>query len=426
MIYFVTIISFLSVVVFLKITRSLSSPCVLMSLTWTGVFIGLSLNVDFYDDLQPIPLFYLLLGSLIFSTSSFIFQTSYQKRQNKVKIANKTFERNPMIPFFIFILIILLPFYIRSQLADLSGVSNTLREIRLASLAATGGGGFFANVFLLSEVVSIFALLNYLISGRKYDLILYLVGLSVAFLYGGFSGAKGTIINILIANYVAFIVLRPKRAVLTTIFALVASFAVLFLGLYFINFAANSTTYSFDYIAHTAINYFLGGTVAFSAHYFTILSFENHQNIQTAWSSIFRIFEPGTNTTSIHYPFIQIAPGYPTNVFTMYFPLIKEYTLVGCFTVVAIFGMMFGWVYFRARSSSSYLVLYSLFSLSIFQSIFSDLFLYASLLITKYIIVIALLSFASKAYYKYVAKNRNSLNNMGKLGKSKLVLYKTD
>lgn len=423
MIYAVTIVSLLSTVIFLRLTRSLSSPCVLMSASWTGVFIGLALNANFYDELQPSPLLCLLLGSLTFSAISLVIQISYQNRQDEMDENKNTLARNAVIPFFVLLLVVMLPLYIRNQLSDLSGASNTLREIRLASLSSPGGGGFFANVFLLSEIVSIFALINYLVSRRKFDLAVYIIGLSTAFLYGGFSGAKGTVINILIANYVAFIVLRPKKAMLTTLFTLLASFAILFIGLYFINFAANSTTYSFGYIGRTAINYFLGGAVAFSAHYSTIMSFESHQNIQTAWSSVWRVIQPNLATTSIHYPFVQIAPGYPTNVFTMYFPLIKEYTILGCAVIIFLFGMTFGWVYLRAMRSSSYLVLYSLLSLSIFQSIFSDLFLYASLLITKYVILVALLNSISKIHDNF-STIKNVWRRSNRAERTKFVLRK--
>lgn len=417
MIYCVTLIALLSVIIFFRLTRSITNPSVLMMATWTGVFGGICLNANFYNTLEPIPLLIVLFGGLLFSILSIYGQSSGDKK-------NKSADQlrpNALIPISVLLVTSILPFYVRDQLTGLSGNTNVLREIRQASLDVSGGGGFFANVYLFSSILTVMALINFLTTRSKFHLFVYLASVVVGFLYGGFSGSKGTVIDIIISNYIIFIFLRPRKQFLMTLITLSVSFVVLFVGLYYINFAANSRAYNNSYIGHTALNYFLGGTVAFSSQYDLIQGFSNNQNIQNAWSSIIRAFGFKTEILSIHYPFVEISPGFPTNVFTMYFPLIKEYSIFGAAAILAMLGALYGWLYQRAKSNYAFLAVYAMFSISIFQSIFSDLFIYASLLLTKYVFVVVALTLLSNLYVNRVAKRVRMFRNIRGLPRVKHV-----
>lgn len=377
------------VVVFL--TRALAHPATMMMGIWAIVLTGLYLLREDYLEMDVLPLAFLFSTSTVFALAALVTQGKVRRGVVLPPMPVEQAFRTVLLPFALVSLAVV-PFYVRQQLSVRGRSANVLFNIRESGLDA-GGSFFFDNFYLVVLIASLFSLYNFLINRRVSDLLIYIALISSGLTLAVFSGAKGEVINIIFASFVLYIILYPRRQFFAGMIIAVSLFTLLLAGLFFINLAGDSNSYDFTFVRLLATDYVFGGAAAFAIYYNEIINFQNQQTFINAYASFLRAVGFSIPDFSIHYPFVNLYGYRYTNVYTWMFPIIKQFGMLGAFTIAGLLGGLAGLVYRISRRSFTAMCCYVVLSLSIVQSIFSDLFLYGSFRFLKLLVFIVLFNF---------------------------------
>lgn len=384
-------------------SRKIAHPSVLVSIAWIMVFTLLLIFGNLYFTLDLLPVSIISIGIFFYCLSALLADFG----SSKVNLRNLGNSVN-LLPINLFLLtcIIVLPVYIYQQLSAAGSSANLLFAIRRSSLEGEGEN-LLSNFVLLSIFVTIFYLMKYISHRNKKNFLFYVVSFFVALIYATLTGSKSPLLSLIIANGITIIMSVRRGQFLYSLGILTITFAFLIAGLFLINYAGLSSFGTPEKVLNSALDYFLGGTVAFSTNYESIINFDNHQTIQNAFSSIPRKLGFDIPSYSIHYPYTKISPDRITNVYTIFFPLIREYSILGAIAVLSIFGFLHGVIYKISFRRTEILAFYVITMSSTITMIFGDPLLFGALTSVKYMIIAALYSLFSNSTYIKIYKSAN-------------------
>lgn len=365
-------------------SKKLAHPAVIMAIVWIVVFVFLFLFSDLYYSLDPLPLTIITIGVIIYCLCAFLADVA----GSRISSRKFSIQINSLSCFSLLCVCwIALPFYLRQQLALMGGAGSLLHQIRKNSLESVGGETFITNMLLVSTFTSVIYLVKYITHKNKMNLLLYILATITAIVYSILTGSKLPILSLFISNGLVIILLTNRGQIFYALGILIATVLVFLAGLYLINYAGVSSYGTPDKVISSALDYLLGGTVAFASNYETMLKFDNFQTIQNAFSSIPRKIGFNIEILPIHYPYVNIYKDRITNVYTVFFPLIKEYSVFGAMAVMAIFGFMHGFLYKLAYLRVEYFISYAIIMSSSVSVIFGDPLLFGSFTNLKYVLI---------------------------------------
>lgn len=374
-------------------SKRLAHPAVIMSSVWIAVFLLLSIFSDLYYSLDPLPLAIITLGVIAYCMCAFLADTVGRKacsRQFSIKIDAGASAILLIVSW------LTLPLYVQQQLQLAGGDGSILHQIRKNSLDNLGGENLITNMVLVSIFVSVIYITKYIVKKSRMNLLLYILAFVTAVGYSALTGSKLPILSLFISNGLVIILLSGRSQVFYAFGILVATLSIFVTGLYLVNYAGISSYGTPEKLVSSALDYFLGGTAAFASSYDTVLQFNNSQTIQNAFSSVPRKIGFDVATLPIHYPYVYIFKDRITNVYTVFFPLIKEYSLLGAMIVMAIFGFFHGFLFKFSYLRTEYFISYVIIMSSAVSVIFGDPFLYGAFTNLKYALI---------AYVYYLLSN---------------------
>lgn len=377
-------------------SRKIAHPSVLISTTWIMVFSLLLAFNNIYFTLDLVPVAIISVGIFFYCISALL--ADFGSSKVSFKNLGNSVNLYP-VNIFLFICVIMLPLYIYQQISMAGGSNNLLFAIRRSTLEGDGEN-LLSNFVLLSIFITIFYLIKYISDKNIKHLFLFVFAFITALVYATLTGSKSPILSLVIANGITIIMSVRKGQFLFSFIILTTAFLFLISGLFLVNYAGVSSFGTPDRVLNAALDYFLGGTVAFSTNYESIMKFDNHQTIQNAFSSIPRRLGFDIPVYTIHYPYSSISPDRVTNVYTVFFPLIKEYSILGSIIVLSIFGFLHGILYkisFRRAEVLAFYVITMSFTVTM---IFGDPLLFGALTIVKYMTIGLLYSFLLFLFYR--------------------------
>ncbi|MEF2278944.1 O-antigen polymerase [Deinococcus sp. YIM 134068] len=378
------------------IFKSILHPSAILSGVWGSVMILIYFSRSMFNEIKLEIIAYIIIMVSLFCISALILSIAVGKRRLKRNL--NVSENLEFVAFIVTIVCLsLLPSYINQQSQNIESGLSILYQIRRNSLDGESGDTLLSNFVLISLVNSMFAFAVYLKLKSWRTALLFSITFLTALAYAFYTGSKIPLLNVVMANSFLFMAMRPKKEVPALVIMLGGGLSVLIAGLFMVNFAGLRSYGTSERITTAALDYIVGGTVAFANNFDEILLFENHQNVQNALSVIPQRLGFDIESRDIHFPWTSISTDRLTNVYTIFFPLIKEYSTVGATIIFIVLGALYGIAYIYSTIKIEVLVMYAILCVGLVGTIFSDSILYGSLVNIKFLLVIFLFMFLSTA-----------------------------
>lgn len=363
-----------------RIVKSWLSPASLMLVAWITVFLLILIFRNNYYEFDEGIMAYITICVCLFSFSSIIVWVMFS-----FQTPEKQYDDRKLYPLFATMLlclsIIALPFYIMRQIQIAGSTGNVLYSIRSATLNLNSdSSNIFANFLIFSYFLTIFFILS---DNKKYRTILIASSVVTCATYSLFTGSKLNIISLILVVLLASTLKSGRIKIYQLLSALITSIILFMIGAYFINFNAigEKASVGISQLADIFLEYMIGGTLAFSQHFDYIDQFTNNQSTLRIFYFLADKLGFAIPLESLHAPYVAIAPGKLTNVYTTFFPFIKDYGIIGTPIAFSLLGLVLSLIFVRTRrgdlaSKGIYcalgvLIVQTIFNESIFFSLFT-------------------------------------------------------
>jgi oligosaccharide repeat unit polymerase len=364
-------------------------PAVLFSLVW---FIILSLHLIFsftlLDKLFPLNLstyIIFFIGALAFSFGAFI-QTAIAEK-NKVKginyISNQTCISLTLRCILLAIIIIGLPFYIQAAYRVFLASNIDSFFVGLRTELSYGSEDIGLTKYLVSFSFVVFAvnLYSFFKERNRTNKILLTLNLIVTLTYIVFVTGRGMFLMLLLLYLGVSFLLNKKFSVKKISFFFLL-FLIFFIAIG-IMFGKGGDT---ENTMRENITPALQTTAIYLVTPLNALDWEKHHQFHVGYEGDYslRFFKkiaeqlnlaPNAKVTELVQPFVFVP--YPTNVYTIYSPYIKDFGNIYAWLMLFLFGFINTFVYFKAVCTKNlrYSVYFSFLLFPLFMSFFQDQYL---------------------------------------------------
>lgn len=324
--------------------RDLLYPATLLSAMWLATMVLALLSADIIYQASARVYLIVLTGLILFSIGSLVTSGRPQPAPTFNLRHNIVFWAIYIIPF------AGLPIYLEQGVGlSREGIyTNILTNIR--DVIANAGGTYGPSVYFSTFAYVAVALQ---LSGRKIDLKLLAPSLALALVYAVFSTGR-TAIVILVFLVVGSLMIRRRLSP-------ISGFAVLSLLVLFV-FAVIGVVHSKGVSVDSTLTenaetlwadarlYATGGLTAFDALLDRVDTVDLGTHTFRSVLAFLRVVGLDVAVPSLVQEYTLIPA--PFNVYTVYSPYVRDFSLVGAFLFQALFGLWHGHAYRRARDGS--------------------------------------------------------------------------
>ncbi len=365
-------------------------PSVLFSLVW---FIILLMHFIFsftlLNELFPLTLptyFIFFIGVLAFSFGSFIEKVILEKNENKPK--NITHISATKVNFtlrciILGIAIVGLPFYIEAayRVFLASHLESFFGGLRTELAYGDEDIGPVKYLTSFSFVVFAIELYAFYKDRNRVNKLLVILSFLIALTYAIFVTGR-TLILMLLAVYIGISYILNKRFSIKKIAGLIVLFMIFFVAIGIMYGKGGDTE-------NTAKENVLPASQGVAIYLVTSLNaldleMNNQFHVNYDGNNSLRFFMkigeqfgwiPNAKVNELIQPFALVP--YPTNVYTVYSPYIKDFGILYAWFMLAIFGLLHTWLYNKALSTKNirFSLYYSFLLFPLLISFFMDFYL---------------------------------------------------
>lgn len=370
--------------------KRLFYPPVLFSLTWTIILIlHLFLGFTILDQLYPLRLttyLILLTGTICFSVGSFIVMNYIQVNNPSEPLPDFRSQETISLSLriiFLGIVVVGLPFYIQAAYRVFLASNIDSFFIGLRIELSYGDEDIGITKYLTSLSFIVFAINYYVLLKQKNNLNVFLVIVSfiVAVVYSVFTTGR-TYYFIIFSIYLGINYILNKKFLLKKyLLLLLASFLVfMFLGIIYNKGGSKEDTLveNFHSSAKTTSIYLVSSLSAFD------IELKNHATAKYPGENTLLFFVkglqklnflPNTKAGTLLSEFVFVP--YPTNVYTVYSPYIRDFGKIYAWLMIALFGALHTFLFYRAAKIRNlrYTLYYSFLLYPLLMSFFQDQYL---------------------------------------------------
>lgn len=364
-------------------------PAVLFSFLWLVIIIAhLLFRYTILDELFPLHLstyLVLFLGTVAFSTGSFLQTVYWQKNQPKktdLGIDNRKISK-PVYYIFLFIAIVGLPFYIVAsyRLFLISNIDNFFVGLRTQLVYGNSDLGVTKYLISFSFVVFAIYLFSYFSNRSRKNLAWTIVSLLITITYVIFFTGRGLFLMIL-AIYVGISYLHNKKFSFNKLLLVFGLFILLFISFGIIYGKGGSRWNSFkeniEPVTQSTAIYLVSSLDALD------LQLADHFDVDYSGNNSLRLFRKlgeksglvkNQKINNLEAEFVLVP--YPTNVYTVYSPYLKDFGEVYALVMIALFGALHSWTFNKAlkRRDLRFTLYYAFLLFPLLISFFMDFYL---------------------------------------------------
>lgn len=366
-------------------------PAVLFSFFWFIILLAhFIFSYTLLDELFPLHFstyLVLFIGVVAFSTGSFLQTVIWQKKQSKRIITlNKIHEDKLSTTLRCILLAIVtigLPFYIMAsyRLFLISNMDNFFVGLRTELVYGDTDIGLTKYLVSFSFVVFAVNLYSYFRKKDRLNLILLISSFLITIIYVIFFTGRGLFL-MLLALYIGISYLHNKKFSIKKLLAVFGVFILLFM-FFGIIYGKGGSKFSslkenIEPVAQTTAIYLVSSLNALD------LELQDNFDVDYSGNNSLRLFRKiaeqlglvqNVKVAKLEGEFVSVP--YPTNVFTVYSPYIKDFGKLYAWIMVALFGFLHTWLYEKAVKTKSfrYSLYYSFLLFPLLISFFMDFYL---------------------------------------------------
>lgn len=372
--------------------KRLFSPPALFSLVWVVILsLHFSFRFTILNQLSPLHLetyLVLFLGTVFFSTGSFLIISYFEKSNSHSNIQTTSKMTAPEVSLFLrivflAIVVIGLPFYIQAayRVFLASNIDNFFVGLRVELSYGDEDVGITKYLTFLSFFV--FAI-NYYVSLRqknKLNTWLVVLSLIVALAYSVFATGR-TYYFIILSLYLGIKFLHSKNFSIKKYVWTLLVFTLLFMSVGIIYNKGGNTENTLRENLHATSEV----TAVYLVSPLNALDLELSKNVKAKYPGentlLFFVkvvrsfgFIPNTKEGTLVSEFVFVP--YPTNVFTIYSPYIRDFGKLYAWIMIGLFGALHTWLFYKALKTKSirYTLYYSFLLYPLLMSFFQDQYL---------------------------------------------------
>jgi len=371
--------------------RKIIHPAVLFSLLWFVILLAhFVFSYTLLNELYPLHTStYLLLfiGVVAFSAGSFLQTVIWQKNELRYSTALGKIQRDEPSTTLRYILLAIiaigLPFYIIAsyRLFLISNIDNFFVGLRTELVYGNTDIGLTKYLISLSFVVFAVNLYAYFIKKSKRNLTLAIFSFLITITYVIFFTGRGLFLMIL-AIYVGIAYLHNKNFSFNKLLLIFGLFILLFISFGIIYGKGGSKFASLkeniEPVTETTAIYLVSSLNALD------LELQDNFDVDYSGNNSLRLFKKiaeklglvrNAQVVKLEAEFVTVP--YPTNVFTVYSPYLKDFGRLYAWIMIAIFGFLHTWLYEKAANTKSlrYSLYYSFLLFPLLISFFMDFYL---------------------------------------------------
>ena len=366
--------------------KRIMHPAVLFSLLWSTVLLlHFIFKLTILPDLFPLSIstfFIFFIGTLAFSFGGFIQTILWQKKHTEiapVKIGQSNINLTLRIILLI-ILVVGLPFYIQAayRVFLASNIDNFFVGLRTELSYGSEDIGPLKYLVSLSYVILAINMYCYFKEKKRTNNILLIASFLITITYAVFVTGRGLFLELLLI-YLGLSYLLNKKFSTKKLFYFFAFFILVFvsIGVMYGKGGSEENTVKENIQPITEV------TAVYLASPLNALEWERHHQLQINYDGnhslrfFMKIAEqlklvPSAKVEELTQPFVFVP--YPTNVYTIYSPYIRDFGNFYAWCMLFLFGFIHTFVYFKAVSTKSirYSVYFSFLLFPLFMSFFED------------------------------------------------------
>ena len=337
-------------------------------------------------------LFIFFLGALFFSIGGFTMLFISKNRKNNKEIVS--IKINSTIDNLLFIIpIVFLPIYISKavELSSSSGVDNFFIGLRLAINYGDEGYGYLGYIRLLAMFIFFYKFLLFTIFEYRlyfYKIKIYILGI-ISFIYVVLTTARIQIL-LFLSMVIVILLLAKKLKMKHVIIFVTLFFSVFVLYSILLNKGGDVDASFYENLVtagESFLVYIIGGLVSFSEKLPQIenvmLGGRNTLNFVLDILAKFSIIKPNNEMHGGNFVFVP----FKTNVFTVYYNYIEDFSLYGFFLIFYLLGIIHVHFYSRIKSSLLSQFMYAIMVFPVIMSTFSDQYFYVLSSWAKYFLL---------------------------------------
>ena len=372
--------------------KKLFSPPVLFSLVWVVIlalhFLFRFTILNQLTPLHPETFLVLFFGAVFFSLGSFLIIGNFEKGNSSSAIQaspqNNSLEVNLLLRVSVLAIVLIgLPFYIEASYRVFlaSNIDNFFVGLRLELSYGDEDIGITKYLTFLSFFV--FAINYYVLLREKNKLNQGLVVLSllVALIYSIFATGR-TYYFIIFSVYLGINYFYNKKYSVKKYLWSILVFTLLFISVGIIYNKGGNTENSFRENLHSSSEI----TAIYLVSSLNALDIELSNNVKAKYPGentlLFFVkvlhsfgFIPNIREGTLVSEFVFVP--YPTNVFTIYSPYIRDFGKAYAWFMIGLFGMLHTWLFYKATHTRSlrYTLYFSFMLYPLLMSFFQDQYL---------------------------------------------------
>ncbi len=370
--------------------KVIMSPAVLFSLVWfIIVLLHFIFSFTLLDKLEPLSIsVYLIffIGVFAFSIGAFI-ETAYLQKKNKLKQIKQylSYSENHasllLKCFLILIGLIGLPFFIQAsyKLFIASNLDNFFVGLRSEVSYGDVDLGPLKYLFALSLVAYAFILRSYFQEKNFINALLLVISFLITFTYAVFTTGR-LLFLLILAVYLGIRFINNSK-----IFTLkkIINFTLIFMSVFILFGILYGKGGDLEGSATENIKPAAQGTAIYLVSSLNALQYQLHDQFRVSHNfyHTLRFFfklgkalnlVPNAQVNNLIQPFVLIP--YPTNVYTIYSPYIKDFGRAYAWLVIFFLGLLQTYLYNKAIEKKDFrnTIWYSLLLFSLLVSFFDD------------------------------------------------------
>jgi oligosaccharide repeat unit polymerase len=395
--------------------RKLLHPAVLFSLIWFIIIVAhLIFSFTILDELPPLntsTYVIFLVGVICFSFGSHI-QTYYWYKTDNVNtkstyIPLKNLNSNNLYLryFLLFISVTGLPFflYVAYKIFLLSDIDNLLMGLRTELIYGDQDFGILKYLFAFSLVTFAFNLQAYLNEKNRINLILTVTSFLSSLVYAIFTTGRLPFLLILAVFIGVRFISDNKSFSIRKIFIASAIFMISFILLGVVYSKGGNSEESSNENVRLATQ----GTAIYMVASLNALDLVLHDQFQVDYNGNYSLrffiklgkvlnISRNSKVHDLITPFVLVP--YPTNVYTVYHPYIKDFGRLYAWILMGLFGLIHSYFYNKALKQKDFRssFWYSILLFPLLVSFFADQYFSLISFWIQFIIIVELIIFLNK------------------------------
>ncbi|MDE3185315.1 MAG: oligosaccharide repeat unit polymerase [Bacteroidota bacterium] len=369
--------------------KKIMHPAVLFSLIWfTVLLLHFIFKLTILPDLFPLSTSTFLIffiGTLAFSFGGFVQTIIWQKKNTEITPACSG-QSNINLALRIILLVIIavgLPFYIQAayRVFLASNIDNFFVGLRTELSYGSEDIGPLKYLVSFSYVIFAVNLYCYLTEKNRLNGILLIANLLISITYAVFVTGRGLFLE-LVLIYLGLSYLLNKNFSVKKIFYLLIFFMLVFIAIGIMygkgGSEKNTLKENIKPAAETTAVYLVSplNALEWERHHHFQINYDGNHSLRFFMKIAEQLkWVPNAKVEELTQPFVFVP--YPTNVYTIYSPYIKDFGNFYAWFMLFVFGFIHTFIYLKAISAKSirYTVYFSFLLFPLFMSFFQDQYL---------------------------------------------------